>query len=114
MNKSYLILSLLVAGIFVNSIAEAKREPLIVKVQGEGAITSQPAGISCPSDCFENFRDKITVTLTATANPGSSFSGWGGACVGTDPVCVIKVKKYSVVTAIFSTTKVSNPPPETK
>jgi len=94
-------LVLLSIGIFSTS-GFADREPMVITVQGGGKVSSQPAGIACPDDCFENYKDKMTITLTATAEPGSKFSGWSGACAGTDPVCVTKMKKARYITAIFS------------
>jgi len=102
MKKLYHYLLLLGFGVFANSIFAADREPVVIKVQGKGVITSQPAGIMCPTDCFENYREKITVTLTASAAVGNSFLGWSGACAGKEPVCVIKIKKSRTISAKFT------------
>jgi len=51
---------------------------------GTGTVTSDPPGINCGSDCSEIYNPGINVTLTATADPGSTFAGWsGGGCTGT-------------------------------
>lgn len=91
--------------------AAPPQEPLTVTVQGDGAITSEPAGIACPSDCNESYKKNTTVTLTATADPNSSFLGWDGACVGTDPICVIKMTAPTVVLAMFDTAAAVYPAP---
>src|SRR5690606_30207081 len=57
---------------------------------GSGVITSTPAGISCPGDCSEPFGHGTVVTLTATPNPGWTFTGWTGDCTGTG-ACVVTV-----------------------
>ena len=49
---------------------------------GTGSVTSSPAGINCPPDCAEPFDPDVTVSLTATADAGSTFDGWSGACAG--------------------------------
>jgi len=102
MKHLYVLMILPGIGILSNSVVAAEREPFIVKIQGDGEVFSKPSGITCPTDCFENYREKITVTLTASAKPGSTFSGWSGACAGVEPVCAIKIKKHSVITATFS------------
>jgi len=101
MKTSYILLLLLGFGVYAASVS-AGREPLVVTVNGNGQVTSQPAGITCPDDCFENFREGLTITLTASAGPGSSFTGWSGACAHKDPTCVVKMRKSRAVTASFS------------
>lgn len=54
---------------------------------GTGTVTSNPAGISCGEVCDAEYEGDL-VTLEASAEPGSTFVGWYGACQGSDP-CVI-------------------------
>lgn len=70
---------------------------------GSGAVTSDPAGIDCGSDCEESFVQGTVVTLTATPDGGSVFSGWSGACSGSDPTCQVTVEFGTSVTATFDT-----------
>jgi len=46
---------------------------------GNGVVTSTPAGISCGTDCSEMYESGTTVSLTATADSDSVFKGWAGA-----------------------------------
>ncbi len=52
---------------------------------GGGTVTSSPQGIDCGTTCSENFNQGTTVILSAAADSGSVFSGWGGDCSGTAP-----------------------------
>jgi hypothetical protein len=66
---------------------------------GTGKVASAPTGIDCGGICNANFFNNTTVTLTATADGGSTFTGWsGGGCTGTDS-CVVNTA--ASVTATF-------------
>ena len=45
---------------------------------GGGTVRSSPAGINCGADCSQDYNDGTVVTLTATPNSGSEFTGWSG------------------------------------
>ena len=47
---------------------------------GTGTVTSVPLGIDCGIDCTEPYDFGTAVTLTATADVGSTFAGWSGDC----------------------------------
>ena len=69
---------------------------------GSGTVTSSPAGINCGSDCSELYLESASVTLTASAASGSTFTGWSGACTGTGS-CTVSMSAARTVTASFST-----------
>jgi sugar lactone lactonase YvrE len=68
---------------------------------GSGTVTSSPAGISCGSTCSFAFAEGASVTLTATPAAGSVFSGWSGACSGTE-TCILQMTSAQAVTATFA------------
>ncbi len=90
-----------------NVFAAPPQISLTVTVQGDGVVVSDPAGIICPSDCVESYNKSSTITLTATANPNTSFLGWNGACVGTELTCKIKLTSPTSLTATFETAMLS-------
>jgi subtilisin family serine protease len=70
---------------------------------GAGAVTSNPTGLNCGSDCSELYREDIYVTLTATPSPGSVFVGWsGGDCYGTSLTCSASMYRTRNETAWFN------------
>lgn len=74
---------------------------------GSGTITASPSGINCENDCSESYPLGTSVTLTATANEGSAFTGWSGDCTGTAK-CVLTMNANKLVTASFSITYTLN------
>jgi hypothetical protein len=70
---------------------------------GTGTVTSSPAGIACGTTCSFPFSTG-PVSLSATADPLSEFTGWSGAgCSGTGS-CVVSVASAATVTATFNPT----------
>ena len=68
---------------------------------GKGKVTSSPQGINCGDKCYESFNANSFVTLTATADPDSSFVGWiSSECSGTSD-CTAKLDQDKNVVAIF-------------
>jgi PKD repeat protein len=68
---------------------------------GTGSVTSVPDGISCGLDCSEPYYQVTQVVLSASADPGSTFTGWsGGGCSGTG-TCNVTVDSSFSVTAAF-------------
>ena len=70
-------------------------------------MTSNPAGIACGATCQASFAYGTSVTLTAAAATGSSFTGWSGACGGTAPTCTLAMTAARSATATFT----ADPPP---
>lgn len=80
---------------------------------GSGTVTSGDARINCGVDCTENYGSSDTVTLTATADPGSTFVGWdvdqdGDAgttadCSGVAP-CTLSMSVARSVRPVFDLT----------
>ncbi len=67
---------------------------------GFGVVASIPSGINCGGDCAEDYIQNTQVTLTATPDLGSVFTGWSGGCSGTG-VCQVTMSAAQSVTAAF-------------
>jgi hypothetical protein len=69
---------------------------------GSGVVTSTPIGISCGSDCTENYDYGTIVTINAVpASNYHRFLGWsGGGCSGTG-TCQVTIAVAASVTAEF-------------
>jgi hypothetical protein len=69
---------------------------------GSGTITSSsPTGvINCGSECSQVFGWGSVIALTARPDPGSIFTGWGGACSGTG-ACSLTIRSDTIVNATF-------------
>jgi alpha-tubulin suppressor-like RCC1 family protein len=67
---------------------------------GNGTVSSLPAGIDCGSVCSASYIVGSTVTLTATPDGTSTFTGWSGACTGTG-TCSVAVEGAISVSASF-------------
>ena len=88
----------------VNATFVPSTYALTVNITGSGTVTSAPSGISCGSDCSENYTNGASVVLTAAAASGYSFSGWSGSgisCAGTG-TCTVTMSAARSVTATFS------------
>ncbi len=69
---------------------------------GKGAINPDNGTIS--RNGTNDYLLNAVVTLTAAPDPGSSFSGWSGACSGTSP-CILTMDRAKSVTATFVPTE---------
>ncbi|NVN97854.1 MAG: MBG-2 domain-containing protein [Geobacteraceae bacterium] len=72
---------------------------------GGGSVHSSPQAIACASgsatDCSKSFSNGTPVTLTATPDWKSVFSGWGVPCSGTGS-CMITLDGDAGVSASFN------------
>lgn len=69
---------------------------------GHGTVTASTGALNCGSTCSASYDYGTVVTLTASAESGSEFAGWSGACSGTGD-CVVTMSQAQSVTAQFNT-----------
>ena len=75
----------------------------IAPVPTGGTVTG--AGVSCGSGgstCAVTFGSVTTASLTATADSGYVFAGWGGACSGTSAATSVSVSGTTTCSATFT------------
>jgi DNA-binding beta-propeller fold protein YncE len=70
---------------------------------GTGTVTSNPSGIDRGTSCTASFATGTAVRLSASAAPGSEFSGWSGPCAGTS-TCDLMATADQFVAATFKST----------
>ena len=70
---------------------------------GTGTVTSDDGRLNCGFTCARLFAGDNPVTLTASASPGSVFTGWsGGGCSGASTTCTVNMDADKTVTANFA------------
>jgi Divergent InlB B-repeat domain/Collagen triple helix repeat (20 copies) len=74
--------------------------PLTITKSGAGTVTSTPAGINCGVTCTAEFEENEVVTLNQSADPGSEFVEWTGACSGSG-TCEVTMSSAKAVGAVF-------------
>ncbi len=84
-----------------NAAANLQVNALNVNIVGGGAVSSSDKVIACGNKCYGVYAPGTTVTLTAKANSGNTFTGWTGSCAGAAATCTVTLNAESTVTATF-------------
>jgi hypothetical protein len=74
--------------------------PVTVTVSGDGQVSDANRLIRCPGTCSTTVNSGGSIALTVKTGK-STFTGWSGACQGTNPTCLFTVNSASPVTATF-------------
>jgi len=98
-------------------VADSGVELLVVQKDGSGGGTvsatsdnnkkpdQQEGGVDCGARCQDWYYEGDTITLTATPNADSVFSGWSGDCAGTtSPLSVVLGDHGGTCAATFTST----------
>jgi hypothetical protein len=68
---------------------------------GAGHVEADSGTIDCGASCSAEYVEGSTITLTATANSGSAFTGWSGAGCSGVGVCEVTLGADATVSAQF-------------
>ncbi len=79
---------------------------------GAGNITTSPKGVACGDTC-QYYKPGTKVTLIAKPDGKSTFTGWTGACTGTDP-CKVTMNSDVTTGATFASESHLTVNPESK
>jgi len=81
--------------------------PLTVTSNGSGTVNSNKAGITCGTDCNQDYLSGTKVLLIAKADIGSQFVGWNGACSGNEDHVLVEMLDAKNCEAQFDRARVS-------
>jgi hypothetical protein len=68
---------------------------------GSGGVKSDIGSIDCGATCSDTYTTGDVITLTATPDAGSVFTGWLGPCTGTS-TCTFTLQGDTAVRAVFA------------
>ena len=104
MPRTFPTARLLIVGVALMTTACTMTLNIHTSGGGTGTVSSRTATdngtILCSDSCEYTFSGDATVTLTATADPGSQFSGWSGACKGTSTTCTFTLTLFADATSV--------------
>lgn len=86
-----------------NAAANVGVPSVIVTRNGNGTVTGANGKINCGGSCSTTANLGDVVTLTANPASNTAFTGWSGACAGTQLACAITVTDQMDATANFTT-----------
>jgi alpha-tubulin suppressor-like RCC1 family protein len=91
---------------------------IVVAVEGPGTVTDEAGNINCreqsaPEDCEQSFDTARLITLTATPDAGSEFTGWGQFCeeFGTAPTIETVATRPPILVCAARFRALDPPPP---
>jgi hypothetical protein len=85
--------------------APVNTKSTLAVTSANGTVTSSDGAINCGSTCSADYDSGTSVTLTAVANSGYTFTGWSvGGCTGTG-TCIVSMTAATSVTANYGTTQ---------
>jgi hypothetical protein len=87
---------------FQTYVVPTRRVNVVKSGTGAGSVQDGTHAVVCGATCSAAFLQGETVTLTATPDADSIFTGWvGGGCLAPTPTCSFSVAADTTVTASF-------------
>ena len=81
--------------------ANVQSHSVDVTMAGNGDVDSDDLLIHCGNKCVASYDEGTQVTLTATPASHAVFTGWLGACTGSEPTCTVSANGHAKVYATF-------------
>jgi hypothetical protein len=81
----------------ISSSTEKYGVSIAIAGDGGGKVTMKPDSVVCKTFCTNQYVIGTTVTLTASASSGVSFSGWSGGCSGSSSCSFVVGGPVSVI-----------------
>ena len=78
-----------------------RRLAITVGGTGSGTIVSKPAGIECGTPCSAVYPPGTAISLSATADSESHFSGWSGCDSVVGNHCTVTLGSSKIISAAF-------------
>ena len=75
---------------------------LTISKVGSGSVSGAGGKINCGGTCSASFAVGTAVTVIATPPSNALFTGWTGACTGTQSNCSVTVNDAITATATFT------------
>lgn len=89
------------------NFGESQKLTISIGGQGTGVVNRSPVGSNCGTNCYSYVKDS-TVAISPSASSGSEFTGWSGACAGSQSSFNLTMNEDKSCTANFRL----NPPPD--
>ena len=85
-----------------NVTATFELNTLSITKTGGGTGSVSGPNITCGGDCSETYNVGTMVTIMASPNSDSIFTGWTGGGCGASPTCMVTVNQATTVNANFA------------
>lgn len=82
--------------------ANVQPDALLVSRVGNGNVDSADKLVACGNRCNQPYTAGQVVTLSVKPGSDSTFSGWSGACAGTQATCTVTINGQVNVGATFA------------
>lgn len=100
---NFCIKKIFIENVYMSNVIDSVNSLTRISINGNGHVTSTPAGLSCAAKCTLKKPFGTAISLTAKPSTGYEFVGWSGDCSGVVTPLVLDTKaKNNNCTATFT------------